>query len=89
MVMRYLASSRIWRRYSRAERDILHLLEDMRTDVGAEPFGRDELYTALQQVFQQERECDKMIKRFLARLEFHQQIDIARLTGRITHKRAK
>ena len=70
-------SSRMWRRGSRCEEDILRLSKDVRPDVRAQVLRRDQLHSAAQHLFQKECQPHEVFKRLLIRRELDQQVHVA------------
>src|SRR3990172_3798498 len=70
------ASSRMWRRYSAPEGDILDLSKDPGPDVRAQRLRGDQLHAAPEQGLQEEGEAHEAVEGLPPRLELHQQVDV-------------
>src|SRR5215212_10020131 len=59
---RYSASSRMCSRYSRADRFIFYFAKDVRPDVRAERFGRQQVNFPAEQIFEEEGERHEVVE---------------------------
>ena len=75
--------------YSSGESDILHLVQDVRPEVGAQGFAGHQLDPSPQQVLEQEGERHEVVEGLLRRFEFDQQIHVAVRTLLLAHEGAE
>src|ERR1700724_4754122 len=77
------------RRYSRTEGGILHLAQNVRPDVRAQRFGRDQVHVATKEVFEEGCQVHEVVERLLRGLKFNENIDVALIARLVSHERPK